>query len=322
MKANSLFGMLLAVFTIALFFFSCGKNDLPGPDVDFKIEDIDTITYPKVDGSTSTEPLQTLIACKLLGCDYKWRQRFEANDTWMIQPDYEKIPASFFWERIKTSQTHNSFINLIDKEADFILSARRMSDEEKAYAADKGVTLIETPVALDAFVFIVHPDNPVKSLTTKQLQDIYTGKITNWKEVGGANAAIVPYIRNANSGSQELMESLVMKGLDMPDWPEAILSSMMLAFTEIRANVNAICYTVHYYKEQIVRDDKLVKSVTVDGVYPQEKNIENGTYPFVAEIYAVIRSDLAKSTMAYQLYELLQTSAGKSIISESGYIPN
>ncbi len=306
---------------IGLILFSCKEES----DLDqtlFVIDSINTVNYPKVDGSTSTEPLQILIACKLLGCGYNWRQHLESNNTWGIQPDYNHIPYTFFEERIKTSQTHNSFINLIDKNADFILSARRMSEDEKAYADNLGVTLIETPIALDAFVFIINPQNPVVTLTTKQVQDIYTGKITNWKEVGGLDSPIKPFVRNANSGSQELMESLVMKGLVMPNWPEGVLSSMMLAFTEVRSNANAICYTVYYYKNQIVRDNGSVKPVTISGIYPKKSTIENKTYPFIAEVYAVIRSDLDKSSMAYKLYELIQTKAGKSVITESGYIPN
>ena len=190
----------IALLIIALFACKEETNDAP-----FVIEGITTDTYPKVDGSTSTDPLQKIIACKLLGCNYYWRQELASNGTWAIQPDYEDIPYSFFADRIKTSQTHNSFINLIDKNADLILSARKMSEDEKAYAANAGVTLIETPIALDAFIFIANPGNPVKALTTKQIQDIYMGNITNWKEVGGSDAKINPYVRNANSGSQELM---------------------------------------------------------------------------------------------------------------------
>jgi phosphate transport system substrate-binding protein len=310
---------LLTFAFLSIAFYACKEETTDTP---FVIEGITTDTYPKVDGSTSTEPLQTLIACKLLGGSYYWRQHFESDGTWGLQPNYDDIPYSFFADRIKTSQTHNSFINLIDKNADFILSARKMSEDEKAYAADAGVSLIETPIALDAFIFIANPGNTVNSLTKKQIQDIYMGNITKWKEVGGSDAKINPYVRNANSGSQELMESLVMKGLVMPAWPEEMLSSMMLAFTTIRSDVNGLCYTVYYYKELIVRDNDLVKTIAVDGIYPDQNTIKNRSYPFTAEVYAVIRSDLDNASMAYKLYELIQTIEGKKVIAESGYFPN
>jgi phosphate transport system substrate-binding protein len=84
---------------------------------------------------------------------------------------------------------------------------------------------------------------------------------------------------------------------------------------------NAICYTVYYFKEYMVTGIN-VKSVAINGIYPNKETIGNKTYPYVAEVYAVIRSDLDESSMAYKLYEWLQTTAGKQAISESGYLPN
>jgi phosphate transport system substrate-binding protein len=142
--------------------------------------------------------------------------------------------------------------------------------------------------------------------------------------VGGKDLEIVPLFRNRNSGSQELFETLVMQGLTMPDWSEDNeVGGMLPIFTRVRGeNGAALGFTVYYYKEQIIRDNSLVKTLAVNGVYPDKNTISNGAYPYVAEVYAVIRSDLDKSSMAYQLYELLQTQAGKKIIAESGYIPN
>jgi phosphate transport system substrate-binding protein len=286
------------------------------------LEGLTIENYPVVDGSTSTDPLNKLLACKLLGFDYKWEQAMHMNGLWYLS---NNIPYEFVTEHIKSSQTHNAFINLIDGNADIILTARKMSPDEKAYAENAGIHLVETPIALDAFIFIVNTENPIKSLTTKQIQDIYTGKITNWKDVGGNNNPINPYVRNPNSGSQELMESLIMKDLDMPnwevEWSSEVIPSMDLAFSRIMGDVNGLCYTVYYYKEQIVRNELPVKHIAVDGIYPDKNTIKNQSYPHVAEVYVVIRNDLNKNSMAYELYQYLQTKEGKDIISESGYIP-
>ena len=303
---------------ICLIFVSCKKetNNLP-----FTIEGITMENYPKVDGSTSTDPLNRLIACKLLGYNYKWEQALFMNGLWYLSTD---IPQEFVTDRLKSSQTHNSIINLIDTQADLILSARKMSPDEKEYADNAGVSLIETPIALDAFIFVANLSNPVKSLTTKQVQDIYTGKIKNWKEVGGNDKTIKPYIRNQNSGSQELMETLVMQGLKIADFNvdyEPELPSMYQVFSTLRSDVDALGYTVYYYKEQIVRD-KVVKSLAINAVEPTEKSIKNKTYPYIAEVYVAIRSDLDKNSMTYKLYELLSSEAAKSVIAESGYIAN
>lgn len=303
---------------ICLVFISCKKETVNLP---FAIEGITIENYPKVDGSTSTDPLNRLIACKLLGYNYKWEQALVMNGLWYLSTD---IPQEFVTDRLKSSQTHNSIINLIDKQADLILSAREMSPDEKEYADNAGVSLIETPIALDAFIFVANLSNPVKSLTTKQVQDIYTGKIKNWKEVGGNDKTIKPYIRNQNSGSQELMETLVMQGLKIADFNvdyEPELPSMYMVFSTLRSDVDALGYTVYYYKEQIVRG-KLVKSLAINAVEPTEKTIKNRTYPYIAEVYVAIRSDLDKKSMAYKLYELLKSEAAKSVIAESGYIAN
>jgi phosphate transport system substrate-binding protein len=222
---------------------------------------------------------------------------------------------------IKSNTSHQSYINLIDKEADFILNARSMSSDEKVYAEDKGVSLTETPVAADALVFIVNPKNPITSLTGEQIQDIYTGKITNWKEVGGNDAEIMPFVRNPNSGSQELMESFfdVPRPIYMNN-VELTISSMTGAVDAVFSNENAICFTVYYYKENIATGSN-VKTVAVDGVNPDKVTIGNKSYPYVAPVYAVIRSDLDKLSMAYKLYEWVQTTAGAQTVSESGYVP-
>ena len=106
-----------------------------------------------------------------------------------------------------------SFLNLIDGRVELIITARSISRDERVYANEKGVALTEKPIAKDALAFLVNPANPVNNLTTAQIQGIYTGAITNWKEVGGLDAEIVPYVRNSNSGSQEKFETTIMAGL-------------------------------------------------------------------------------------------------------------
>jgi phosphate transport system substrate-binding protein len=312
---------LLLTVTLFAAFTACNNNEYAA---EASIESINIDNYPKVDGSTSTAPLQKLMACKLLGLRYEWRQHLESNSSWDIFPNYEDVPIDKrdeFFTKIYSFGTHNAYLNLIDKNADCILVARKMSDDEKSYAASKGVTLIETPVALDAFIFIVNASNSIQSLTTGQIQDIYTSRITNWNEVGGSDNAINPYARNSNSGSQELMESLVMKNLNMSDFPHEIENSMMGAFVRLIEDDFGLCYTVYYYKEQMIRESR-VKHIAVDGVYPDKNTVADKSYPYTIEIYAVIRSDLDTTSMAYKLYEFIQSETGKNIIAESGYVAN
>lgn len=318
-----LLGIFLLIITVA--FSNCHEeNDIP-----FKIEGLTIDNYPRVDGSSSTEPLNTLIACKLFDWRYEWQPYMAGNGIWRLVPHKEDIPEHFFGERIKSSQTHQSIINLVDKQTDIVLSARKISADEKSYAESQGVSLLERPIALDALDFLVNKQNMIHSLTVKQVQDIYKGKITNWSELGGADEVIKPFIRNANSGSQEMMKEIVMGNADMPDWEigytdDEIISTMASVYSELSVYPNGICFSPHYYKEFIIREAAgavNVKSIAIEDVYPDPKTIKKRTYPFVAPVYVIIRSDTAPHSMIFQLYEWLRSEAGKQVISESGYVP-
>lgn len=317
------FSLVLLIFT------GCEKEiNTDSPYIDGLSID----NYPIIDGSTSTLPLNTILACELLGLSYEWEETlidFKSSN-WNVEPQIKSNLRKKFDKQILSSQTHNSLINLIDNEVDITLSARTLSPDEKAYADSKGVTLIETPIALDAFIFIVNSRNEINGLTTENVQDIYTGKITDWNKFGieiyPDYSPIQPFIRNQNSGSQELMDLLIMKDLeyiDLPIYEEALIFTMMGMLDEIGGNPAAIGYTVYYYNEYIIRpDEDYIKVIAIDGVHPDKQTIANKSYPYTTEIYAVIRSDTDKSSMTYKIYEWLQTETGKQAIGKSGYIPN
>jgi phosphate transport system substrate-binding protein len=317
MNMNKIILISVLALSAILFCTTCKKED----NQPFKIEGLTLENFPLMDGSTSTDPLVRIIASKLLGYNSEW-DISSFDNLWYIQTD---LPDEFVKQHLKSSQTHNAFINLIDKKADIILSARAMSPDEKAYSDEAGVSLIETPIALDALIFVVNPANRIKSLTHKQIQDIYTLRTTNWNEVGGNSALITPYVRNKNSGSQELFETLVLPAEQIPDdllnednW---MILSMQPLMASVHSNVNGLGYTPYYYREYIIRDAFTVNALAVNGVNPDKKTIRNRSFPYTAEVYAIIRSDLDKSSMAYKIRDLLLTSAGRDVITESGYVP-
>ena len=304
----------LAVIAI---FSGCSKeNEL--------LEGITMDNYPRVDCSTSTAPLNLIIAAKLLGLKYEWTTNEWLGVRDVTFKNYDKLPLSFT-EKLRYYQTHSAIINLIDNQKDLIIVARKMSADEKQYADNAGVSLIETPIALDALDFIINVDNPVNSLTVEQIQNIYLGNITNWSEIGGGNEAIVPFIRNENSGSQEMMNEIVMNSIGMPDWDvsyadELTIYAMLHVYLELLRQNNGICYTPHYYKENMVCGVDEIKTLAVNGIRPDGNSLKNRTYPFVAPVYVAIRSDVDRNSMTYKLYEWLQTGEGKRVIRESGYV--
>ena len=307
---------------ISVLGISCSsQDDTDDMPAQFAIED-----FPIVDCSTSTQPLSVILAARTLGLPYKWWQNLYLDFTWYCRIDYDKASISkedqqLLENKLKCSTTHGSYTNLIDGNAELIIASRNISREEKMYADEKSVSLIEHPIGRDAFVFIVNKANPISNPTISQIQDIYTGKTRNWENVGGNNATISPYIRNANSGSQEKMETLVMKGLTMINWPEMVTGGMAGPFNSIGHDINGIAYTPYFYYSIMTRDQTWAKCIAVNGIEPNKKNISNNTYPYVSEIYAAVRSDIDKASNAYKLFELLTTSYGQNIVKECGYVP-
>jgi phosphate transport system substrate-binding protein len=289
---------------------------------DPSIEGLTRENYPRVDGATSTRALNVMIACKLLGLPYYWRTISGIGESCVVPGgEYMNAAGTFFDGRIKTSQTYGAMLNLIEGKADIILRSTTASPAEKASAEAAGVTLVETPIALDAFVFIKNSANPVQSLTLEQIRKIYTKQITNWSEVGGKNAPMTVFTRPRNSGSEETLRELVMNGLEPAEFSGEQQSFSMVGIVwDIERDANAIGYIFKNYKERIVRRYEPV--FAIDGIYPDPATIGNRTYPLTTEVYAIIRSDLDQNSMAYKLYEWLRTSeAAKSVLTECGFVP-
>ena len=306
----------------------CGCSD--ADETEAYLKDINLEDWPLTDCSTSTKPARDLVAYKLLGVPYKWEEDWLGGRVYVINPDLysEKAPFSLndYQSKNLCSGTHGAYMNLIEGKSDVIIASRDISRNEKASAEELGVELETASLAIDALVFIVNPKNPVKNLTSDQVRKIYTGEITNWKEVGGMDHAITPYIRNADSGSQEKMETLVMDGLKMIDGTEEtymyeiIGSQMASPYLQLENDEYGIGYTPFFYCTAMVRDLMKVNMLSIDGVYPSKESLRENKYPFVSSIYAAIRKTNNHDTMAYRLYQFLFTKKAAEMIDESGYI--
>jgi len=285
-------------------------------DLNFSISN-----YPTVDSSTSAFPLNYIIACNILNASYYWVYDLYGYvmDLYVTADDSN---ISDFINHINISGTHDAYMNLIDGNADIVLVARPPSEDELSHANNNSVNLVTKAVALDAFVFITNVANPVESLTVKQIQDIYTGSITNWSQLGGNSLDIIAYQRNKNSGSQELMESLVMKDLEIAELPELTLFGMGGPFDRLVYDFQGegLAYTVYYYKEFLTNTSDSIKMLGVNGVVPSYENISNSSYEYVTEVYAVIRSDLDGDSNSYKLRDWLLGESGQEIVRESGYV--
>lgn len=255
--------------------------------------------YPKIDGSTATLPLA---------------EAFKSNFT---KTDIKEV-------NVTHSKTHNAYVNLINGDTDLIL-VTYPSEDEQELAKEKGVELEIVPIVKEAFVFFVNKENPVSNLTLEQIQNIYSGKITNWKEVGGANAQILAFQRPTNSGSQSGMLELVMKGIKMMEPTTETIASGMADIIDVISDYNnkdtAIGYSYYYYASTMYTSDTM-KLLAVNGVEPTYDNIKNGLYSIQTAYYAVIRKDEPEDSDARKLLNAMISERGQNVAKEAGYVQN
>ena len=195
------------------------------------------------------------------------------------------------------------------------------SEEQKAYAEECNTTFVYTPVGTEAFVFFVHKDNPIDNHTTEQIKGIYSGEITNWKQVGGKNEKIAAFQRNEGSGSQSMLQRF-MGDTPIMEAPTELVNSMMSGIIEkvsdYRSKSNSIGFSFRYYVEGIIQNPD-IKMLSVDGVAPTAENIRNGSYPIVTPMYAVTYEENTNENVDLLLQWIL-SEEGQYIIEETGYV--
>lgn len=287
---------------LALPLAACGGQQAastPTPGADGGVVVFTRENMPRLDGSTATAPLAQAAAAVLLG-------------------ESEEDVADL----IDFSRTTESYRQLMQGDADLLIAA-----EPNAAVFDEmeeaGFEVQMEPLATDALVFMVNEDSPVDSLTTEQLRGIYSGEITNWSEVGGADLDIVPFQRNAESGSQVLMEKLVMDGTEMTEPPEGYMIASMVglmdAVKEYDNSSNAIGYSVYYYAHDMQMAGGL-KLLKIDGVAPEAATIRSGEYPFLNPYYVAMNAAEPEGSMTRVLYDWLLGPDGQKLVDMKGYV--
>ena len=190
---------------------------------------------------------------------------------------------------------------------DIGLSSRALKDDEKASG------LKETIVALDGIAIIVNPQNPVQDLTLEQIAKIYTGEITNWKDVGGEDAEIVLIGREAGSGTRDGFESIT-ETKDACQYRQELTSTGDV-ITTVSQNPNAIGYA----SLAAIKDS--VKALTVNGVAPTEATVKDGTYLVQRPFVLVTKEGAALSETAQKFFDFATSADAASIISAAGAVP-
>lgn len=225
------------------------------------------------------------------------------------------------WDGVfEYNNTVGGYKLLGEKQTDIFFGAYP-SQEQIAEARANGTEFVYTPIGYDAFVFFVHKDNPVDNLTSEQVRGIYSGEITNWKEVGGDDEAIVAYQRNEGSGSQSMLVRF-MDGKKIMEAPTEQVNSLMSGIVDVvsdyRSKPSSIGFSYRFYLEGIIKNPD-IKILSIDGVAPTAENIRNGKYPIITPLYAVTYEGNDNENVK-KLLEWILSDEGQEIIEKTGYV--
>ena len=261
--------------------------------------------FPITDGSTACIPLIAQIMADTTGLDLETAQSAVTTNT-----------TAQAWRNLSLyGGNYGDAVKLI--------IAYEAPESVKEEMETDGDPLDQKAIGRDALVFIVNEDNPVQSLTQQQLKDIYAGKITNWKDVGGKDQEIVAFQRREDSGSQTLFQKLLIQDGELMDAPTELAPAAMGELVDDIAAynnaANAIGFSVYYYIDQMYSKPGL-RLLAVDGVTPSNETIADQSYPLCNEFYAAVRQDSAADSPERKVYDWLSTEAGHACIEKSGYV--
>lgn len=218
--------------------------------------------------------------------------------------------------------TRKAYNRLIDGEVDMIF-ALAPSKEQLEYAKQRGVELDLVPFGRDAFVFFVNAQNNVDDLTVEEIRGIYSGKITNWRQVGGANEKIKAFQRPINSGSQSALIRLMgtMPLMEAPS--QNVMQGMGGIISETADYKNyryAIGYSFRYYATKMVINND-IKLLKINGVMPSADNIKSGDYPILEQFYVVTNKENNNQNIK-KFADWIISSQGQELVDKAGYVGN
>lgn len=207
----------------------------------------------------------------------------------------------------------NGIKAIIDGSTDIANASRFIKDKEVSLAIEKGVYPVPFAVAYDSIIPVVHPSNNLSGITTAQLKDIYMGKITNFKEIGGPDLKIVVCSRDTSSGTYETWEGKVMKKERVT--PRAqVMASNGAVVQAISNNKHAIGYVgIGYLNDAI-------KPLTVNGVTGTKETTLNGTFPISRPLFMFTNGWPKGDTLNFVNY-MLNPDQGQKHVEKSGYVP-
>ncbi len=215
---------------------------------------------------------------------------------------------------ISESGSGNGVKSLVNGACDIANMSRFMKDSEFKTCVEKGILPVAHVVAFDGLAVVVNPANRVGALTMEQIAGIYTGKIRNWKELGGDDAEIVVISRDTNSGTYETFNELVLRKSPVVKGAEYVGSNGQ-AKTRVASTKNAVAYVGLGFA------DDSVKTLSVDGILPSPKTIVSGKYPIARPLFMFTDKYPKMGTPVYDFVTLHLSEEGREIVRDLGYVP-
>jgi phosphate transport system substrate-binding protein len=219
-------------------------------------------------------------------------------------------------------KTAGAYKNLLEGKADIIFCAAP-SEEQRRQFAEKGIKVNFVPIGKEAFVFFVHKANRVGGVSVEDIQNIYAGKIKNWKELGGANKKIKAYQRPEGSGSQTALKKM-MGDVPLETPPAENVSDFMGGIIEEVASYrnfsNAIGFSFLRFSTAMVQNNQ-IKLLAVNNVYPSKESIQDNSYPLCDTFYAAYIDGDDKNENIEPFIAWILSRQGQELIEKSGYVP-
>ncbi len=202
---------------------------------------------------------------------------------------------------------------ITDGTAQIGMSSRRAKPAEVGAAQGRGVNMKPTIVAYDGIAVIVNSGNPIKDLTKKQVEDIFTGSVTDWSAVGGSGGKISIYTRNTSSGTYSDFKEMAMKKRDYAGGSQKMAGNEQIA-AEVGKNANGVGYVGLAY-------DKApgVKALPIDGVLPSVQTVQGKSYPYARPTFYYTNGE--PQGVAKQFLDFTLGSAGQKVVAQTGFVP-
>ncbi len=278
---KSILLVVLIVF-VAVLIAACGSTSTPGAPITDQEADNSTVT---VSGSTTVQPLAEKLA-----------EAFMTENTG-VRIDVQGGGSSV---GVKAAGQGTSDIGM---------ASREIKESEMVEFPNLKIFVI----ARDGIAIVAHPDVPVSDLTVEQVRDIFSGKVTNWKDFGGEDHNIIVVSREEGSGTRGAFEEMVM-GEDALITATAILQA---SNGSIRTTVSTTPYSIAYLSFGYL--DDTIKTISIDGVAPTEPNAADGSYPIVRPLNML--TDGEPEGMVKAFLDFILSEAGQKLVVEDGYIP-